>query len=75
MKPTISIVLDQRTLDQIDGLAATMQASRSWTISKLLDAALNPGAEHQRAAGAAGNPPPGIGPVAAGRGNHTGDTA
>ena len=75
MKPTISIVLDQRTLDQIDGLATTMQASRSWTIGKLLDAALDPGAEHQRAAGAAGSPPPGIGPVAAGRGTHTGDTA
>ena len=74
-KRTICLSLETPLIERIDELAATMHATRTWTVSRLLDAALDPGAEHQRAAGAAGNPPPGIGPVAAGRGHHLKETA
>ncbi len=72
-KQSITISLEDDLIGRLDGLAATMGASRSWTIAKLLDAALDPGGLHP-AAGAAGSPPPGFGPEAAGRGNHTGES-
>ena len=41
-KRTICIKLEADTVARVDALAATMQTSRSWTISRLIDAALNP---------------------------------
>jgi hypothetical protein len=41
-KRTICIKLEADTVERVDALAATMQTSRSWTISRLIDAALNP---------------------------------
>ncbi len=39
-KRTICIKLEADTVERVDALAATMQTSRSWTISRLIDAAL-----------------------------------
>ena len=69
-KRNICLSLEVPLIERIDELAATMHATRTWTVCRLLDAALDPGGLHSPAAGSAGNPPPGIGPVAAGRGHH-----
>ncbi len=74
-KRTICLSLDPSLIERIDALAATMHATRTWTVSRLLDGALNPGGLHSPAAGAAGCPPHGIGPEAAGVGNHHGEIA
>ncbi len=65
-KQSITVSLEDDLIERLDGLAATMGASRSWTLAKLLDAALNPGGSYPTAAGPAGSPSPGIGPGAAG---------
>jgi hypothetical protein len=50
-KRTICVNLEPELVERIDALAATMQATRTWTIARLLDASLNPGATASRVFG------------------------